>query len=333
MLKNKFLIFFVSLLFPLCSAFSQNVELKVKLDSTHILIGDQLCLHLSLTTTPERNLAIQNSEKWKMQNCEVVSAKSINTDVKRNQKTYTQEVIVTSFDTGVAVIAPILVFEGDTVPVGMSHEILFYIDSLPVFVDTTLPFKDIKLPCDGQDVDIDQPEKAQHNWGKIICLILLILAFIGAAVFVLVKYLIPYIQKRRAEQLKAMLKENAGTVAIRNLKELKQKKLWQKGQVKDYYSELSMILRTYMDHQWAVNAKEMVTDEIMEAIEDLDIEDELRSELHGFLQVSDLVKFAKEQPAEESHEKSMKNAYHFVRVTDQKEHEKAAAQAGQSKKN
>lgn len=332
MLRNRFLLLFICLMFPLGTAISQNVELKVKMDSNHIVIGDQLTIHLSLTTTPERNLLIEGSEKWKLQNCEIVSSKAASSHVQNNQKIIQKEVVVTSFDTGVAIIAPILVFENDTLPVGQSEEIRFYIDSLPVFVDTTKAFKDIKLPVDGRDVDMANSNMGKHHWGKIILILLLVLLLIGAIVFVVVRYLVPYIQKRRLEQMRAKLKENAGTVAMKMLKDLRQKKLWQKGRVKDYYSELSMILRTYMDHQWSINAKEMVTDEILSALEGLSLPKELQDELQNFLQESDLVKFAKALPSEDAHVSSMKTAVHFVQVTDQMERDKSSEQSVNSSK-
>ena len=332
MLKNKILLIAFCALLPLCKSFAQQLHLNAQLDSSHIVIGDQLRLRLSVSAPAVQPLTFQRTENWKLHNCEVVFAKTVTSSFKNDQKVYTQEIVLTSFDTGVATIEPILLFESDTVPVGFSDAISFHVDSFPQFVDTAQCFKDIKLPLDGQNVDIEQPQKEPIHWGRIIFTILLIMIVLGAAVFAVCKYLLPYLKRRREEAAKAVLKENAGVVAIRDLKELKMKKLWQKGQVKDYYSEISMILRTYMSHQWDINAKEMVTDEIMDAIDELELSSELNEELHGFLQLSDLVKYAKELPEIEKHETSLKNAYHFVRATDQIEHDKAAATAAAKSK-
>lgn len=333
MLKNKVLLFILLVVSLLPFGYSQSdVERKATLDSSHIVIGDQLRLHLSVATSSVRNLSIEKSDNWKLQNCEVVSVKPVASTIKNNRKVYTQEVILTSFDTGVAVIAPITIFEFDTLPVAQFDILSFRVDSLPVFVDTAEAFKDIKMPVDGQDVDIEKPQRKPIPWGRIIFTILLVVVVVGLIVFAIVRYLIPYLRRRREEAARAQLKENAGVVAIRGLKELKSKKLWQKGQVKDYYSELSLILRTYIDHQWGVNAKEMVTDEIMSAIEELDINGDLAEDLHRFFELSDLVKYAKEQPEIDKHEHSLKNAYRFVQTTDQMEHAKAAELAKSAKK-
>lgn len=333
MLKNRILLIALCVLLPLCNSFAQQLHLNAQLDSSHIVIGDQLRLRLSVSAPAVRNISIQRTDNWKLHNCEIVSSKTVSSSFKNDQKVYSQEIILTSFDTGVATIEPILVFESDTLPAGFSDPISFHVDSFPQFVDTALCFKDIKLPLDGQDIDIEPAAKEPIRWGRIIAVILLVMTALGAAIYAICKYLVPYIRRRRDEAAKAILKENAGVVAIRDLKELKMKKLWQKGQVKDYYSEISMILRTYMDHQWNINAKEMVTDEIMAAIDDLELSSELNEELHGFLRLSDLVKYAKELPEIEKHEASLKNAYHFVRATDQLEHDRAAANtAAKSKK-
>lgn len=332
MLKNRLLIILSLLLLPWVSGRAQQVSVSACLDSNHIVIGDQLKLHLSVVADTNSTITIQDANKWQLINCEVVESLPLNFVSNDSKRIYNQDVIITSFDTGTAQIPEIPVFVNDTLLAAKTSPLSFRVDSLPVFVDTSAAFKDIVLPMDGKDVEIIKPENSGRNWLRIILLIVAILALIALAIFLLRKYLLPYLRKRKLEQMKALLKQNAGTVALNSLKGLKSKKLWQKGQVKDYYSELSMILRTYLDQQWDVNAKEMVTDEIMEAIDKLDLDDDLTKELYRFFVLSDLVKYAKKQPEVEAHETSLKNAYNFVRVTDKQEHAKAAAEQAEKSK-
>ena len=305
------------------SLLAQDVAVTAELDSARIIIGDHLKMHISVTAPSQKSISIQPYEQWQMANCEIVEVKPLTSKVKGERTVYEQEAVLISFDTGVATVAPILVFV-DTVPVGKTELLQFYVDSLPVFVDTTQAFKDIKAPLDGDDIELLPDEKAKSNWKKVLLITLLVLLVLGAAAYIYWKYIRNYLRNRKAAEVKHKLKENAGLVALNSLKSLKAKKLWQKGQVKDYYSELSEIIRTYIDSQWDVNAMEMVTAEIMEAIDNLDIDDEQMRELNILLERADLVKYAKEQPIVEENEVSYKKACEFVKVTDRAERVKEA---------
>lgn len=84
--------------------------------------------------------------------------------------------------------------------------------------------------------------------------------------------------------------------------ELDEKLLWQNNKVKEYYSELTEIIRGYIERELKVPALEKTTDEIVEALKDFnDAETIITSEetikkLKELLQEADLVKFAKSKP-------------------------------------
>lgn len=328
--KFSLLSFFIM---AVCAAFAQDVTVSASLDSARIVIGDHLKMHISVTAPSQKPVSIQPYEQWQLANCEIVEVKPVESKVKGDRMLYEQEAVLISFDTGAAAVAPILVFESDTVPVGKSELLQFYVDSLPVFVDTSLAFKDIKAPLDGEDIEILPDEKEKSNWKKVLLITLLVLLVLGTAFYFFWKYGRKYLHDKKVAEAKHKLKENAGLVALNSLKSLKAKKLWQKGQVKDYYSELSEIIRTYIDSQWDVNAMEMVTAEIMEEIENLDIEDEQMKELKILLERADLVKYAKELPVVEENEASYKKACEFVKITDRAERAKEAeTQASKNRK-
>lgn len=324
MLKNRILSLFILTLSSIIFCTAQEVKVSAELDSNRIIIGDQLQLHLTATAPAEKIITFAPTEKWQLQNCEIVEAKPLAKKIKGTQTIYTQDIVLISFDTGVARIAPIPVLESDTLILCQTEMLQFFVDSLPVFVDTTLAFKDIKSPHDGKDIDLEQDNEGNSKLWKTILWIVLIAAILIVGGYYLGKYAKKYWEERKAAEKKAKLKINASSVALNSLKELKHKKLWQKGQVKDYYSELSMILRTYIDNQWAINAKEMVTPDIMEAISDLDIDDAQMQELKVILETADLAKFAKWQPQIEENERSIKDASTFVQRTDSMEKAKQA---------
>lgn len=327
----KRIAFLLGFLFYASGMIAQEVTVTAKLDSTRIIIGDHLKMHISVTAPNQSNITIQPYEQWQLANCEIVEVKPLISNVKGEKTIYEQEAVLISFDTGIAAVAPIFVLV-DTIPVAKTELLQFHVDSLPVFVDTTLAFKDIKAPLDGEDIELLPDEKAKSNWKKVLLITVLILLVLGAAAYVYWKYVRTYLRNKKVAEVKHKLKENAGLVALNSLKSLKAKKLWQKGQVKDYYSELSEIIRTYIDSQWDVNAMEMVTAEIMEAIDNLDVDDEQMKELNILLERADLVKYAKEQPIVEENEVSYKKACDFVKVTDRAERAKEAEKQEQRKR-
>lgn len=107
----------------------------------------------------------------------------------------------------------------------------------------------------------------------------------------------------------------AHIVAIGALEKLRDEKLWQNSKFKQYYSGLSDILRTYLAGRFGVGAMEMTTDEISDALRDLDIEQKQKMSLESVLRDADLVKFAKVEPDAESNELAYDRAFYFVEET------------------
>ncbi len=141
--------------------------------------------------------------------------------------------------------------------------------------------------------------------------------FIGGIVYFLVK---------RANRPKVALPKPkefvpANVIAINQLEELKGKQLWQKGDIKGYQSELTHIIRAYLENRYKINALEHTTNQIGQDLKKLNLTESLRNEVQNILQVADLVKFAKAEPADNIHEQFMTKAYEFVETTKKAEAE------------
>lgn len=308
-----------------CAAQQPEVNVSAQFDSTHILVGDHLRLHLSAQTTGKAVLSFQSKDEWRMMNCEVLDVSDIQQNERNGQVTYHQDFVVTAFDTGRAVIAPVIVW-ADTVPVACTDTLFFYVDTLPVFVDTAAAFRDIKLPLDGKE-QVEKPRSKVVVWLLWGALGLLLVAL----VIIFFKIWWPKMKKKRAIRQREIRRQSSGAVALGHIRELKAKELCQKGMAKEHYSELSVILRTYLDDQWDVNAMEMVTDEIMTALASLEVTEQQRLEILSFLKLSDLVKYARRQPPMEENALQMDNVTKFVRDTDQQEQQRRAQQAAKKR--
>ncbi|MBK9798239.1 MAG: hypothetical protein IPP56_00410 [Bacteroidetes bacterium] len=91
--------------------------------------------------------------------------------------------------------------------------------------------------------------------------------------------------------------------------------MWQEGKYKIYQIRLSDIVRSYIENRFQIAAMEQTTDETMRSMRRIHIEDGLRFKLRQLLSLSDMVKFAKEQPLPSENEQSMEDAILFVKTT------------------
>lgn len=101
--------------------------------------------------------------------------------------------------------------------------------------------------------------------------------------------------------------------ALANLKTLKDKQLWQKNRVKEYYTELTEILRVFLADEYRIAAIEMTSDECIENLRRHypDRKDDIRR-LETVFRTADLVKFAKGEPQPSEHEDCFRTVWQFV---------------------
>ena len=96
-----------------------------------------------------------------------------------------------------------------------------------------------------------------------------------------------------------------------DLEALRQKQLWQSGKVKEYHSELTDIVRRFIEEATDIRATDMTSDETVEAVESEKWKVE-SSLLRSIFNTADLVKFAKSEPLPYEHDRSMTEAKQFV---------------------
>ena len=143
---------------------------------------------------------------------------------------------------------------------------------------------------------------------------LIVLLVLSGIIYLIVRHL-----HKRGQRISDLFKPAppvpAHIVAIEALEKLHNEKLWQNNKHKLYYSSLSDILRTYLAGRFEVGAMEMTTDEIADALRNMDIEQKQKMDLLAVLRDADLVKFAKATPEAEDNELAYDKSYHFVEET------------------
>ncbi|MDE6562113.1 MAG: hypothetical protein K2K75_12090 [Muribaculaceae bacterium] len=105
------------------------------------------------------------------------------------------------------------------------------------------------------------------------------------------------------------------TIALDRLEQLKAKNLWENGMEKEYFTELTDILRDYLFRRFGINAMEMTSRQIMQTLaSQADVKDK-RTYVRKILDVADFVKFAKVRPLPADNVEAYENAVNFVKET------------------
>lgn len=265
-----------------------SAQALYQLDTNNVTIGDQVTLSISgvenYRTLEELN---QNG---------VVALKQWEDTVKHIQYT-----TLTSFD------------EGD-------HSIMLGAeDSLVLVVNDVEGVDTVNV----QIKDIAPIIKVRYTFWEIFRWILLglaIVALIVAIVFVV----------KRLKAHKPIIELHPEPVippderALKSLEELRRKELWQAGKVKEYYTDLTDIVRNYLEEAWNINSTDMTSDETLEAYHDSRAYDETcESKLRQMLRTADMVKFAKGEPLPNEHTQAMSHAVEFVDALAKKNRQQA----------
>ena len=276
------------------------------LDSTTLFIGDQTDLHLRAIGEVGEQVTMPVLDKELIPGVEIVDRTIVDTiSLKDGRMQYDQYLTVTSFEDSLFYIAPLPFVSGDDT---VWSDALTLNVVQPFEMDTT----------DMAITDIKGVYKAPVWWWGIFRWVLLavLLAGVGVAGY----YLITYLQRRKLEEAgNEVVTEPlrpADEVALEKLDAIKEKKIWQQGQVKEYYTQLTDVVREYIARRFEVSSVEQTSDETLRDIRPLLSErKDLYDQLRKMLTLADLVKFAKWSTTPDENELSLRNAYTFVRET------------------
>ena len=276
------------------------------LDSTTLFIGDQTDLHLRAIGEAGEQVTMPVLDKELIPGVEIVDRTIVDTlSLKDGRVQYDQYLTVTSFEDSLFYIAPLPFVSGDDTvwSDGLTLNVV-----QPFEMDTT----------DMAITDIKGVYKAPVWWWGIFRWVLLavLLAGVGVAGY----YLITYLQRRKLEEAgNEVVTEPlrpAEEVALEKLDAIKEKKIWQQGQVKEYYTQLTDVVREYIARRFEVSSVEQTSDETLRDIRPLLSErKDLYDQLRKMLTLADLVKFAKWSTTPDENELSLRNAYTFVKET------------------
>ena len=281
----------------LCAASAQaQVSARARVDSTEYLVGDPITVHLDLhhpEGTVFHRAAFDTTGGFAVLEAHPLGSPG---------PTLTRgEYVIARYDSVQAVIPPVTIWyslPGDTARrTAKTNQLVVSVRT--VQVDTSQQFKDLKPPL---SIPISWRELVLYGGAFLLLAVLL---WLGYRTW----------KKRRARRTGEEYhppERPAHTIALEELARLKEKKLWQQGKIKEYYSELTEILRRYLEHRYSQPALEETTDEILVGLQKLRFPAEMLNRVETLLRRADLAKFAKQRPAVSEHEDSMAVVYDVV---------------------
>lgn len=107
----------------------------------------------------------------------------------------------------------------------------------------------------------------------------------------------------------------AHEVAREQLSELEEQQLWQNGREKDYHTELTKIMRQYIERRYEISAMEMTTSQLLRAMASQSVESSISGRFTEILQIADKVKFAKGVTGPQINERFMADARQLIEDT------------------
>ena len=130
--------------------------------------------------------------------------------------------------------------------------------------------------------------------------------------------LVWWLRRRRSAAAGEAHKDPAYIVALRELDKWRGDKFWAPDKQKAYYSGITDALKTYIEDRFGVDAPEMTTAELFDALKGAeDLPADLREELRGVFECADFVKFAKHVASDEDNARALPTAVRFVTSTYQ----------------
>lgn len=280
--------------------FAQKVTTSI--DSTRNKIGAEF--KLTLKTSVDKKTKVKFPEAKNFGALEVIESYKIDTIKNNDSYELVKKYGLTQFDSGRYVIPQLKVL----------------INGKPVLSDSIkVEVANVKVDTLKQkmyDIKSIEKEKSESDLWKYILGIIILIALIVIGFLLYRKY-------KKAPKNEEIIYKSPIEKATSLLQSLEKKELWQHGEVKEYYSELTDIVRTYIEEEIHIPAMESTTSELIVSLKKvasqkkMKLNSETLKNLEKVLKQADLVKFAKVKPLDfEIEEDKKRITTSIVRIHD-----------------
>lgn len=305
MMKRN-LVFIYIMCVAVAASYAGNVVFKAKLDSTTLLMGCQTLLHVEVSQDKNvEGILIEENADTLNAFVEIVGKSTPDTiDIENQRVQIKRDLVLQSFDSGVYVLPPLRYVVGkDTFRTqSLSLKVI------PVNIDTLKTVHDFKYVEEVPFKLFDWVPSFISDYWWVYLIVILVIAI---GLFVYFKWLrhgqIPLLPKKK--------RLPPYEEAMQRLADLKEKHLWQSGQEKAYFTEITDILREYIERRFEVNAVEMTTSQIMEALRKNEVSRPVNQQLGSVLELADFVKFANLRPLPDENEMAYQRTLTYLNET------------------
>lgn len=258
-------------------------QVKTEVDTTKIRVGEQI--NYKINVEADSTALVVFPEGQTFMPLENVEALEIDTTKKDTKFLLSRIYKLTQFDSGAYTIPRQKVIIGDQP---------FFTDSLKIEVNT------IEIDTSKQKLfdikPIIEVEKSGGNWWKWLLAVLTMLALV---VFLLYWFIWRKKPLTKEEEIALLPPYDRAKLALQKLEE---SQYLIRSEVKDYYSELTFIIRKYLDEKVYDRALESTTDQLIDRLNllkegnQIPLTKDTIKNLESILKRADLVKFAKSAP-------------------------------------
>lgn len=299
-MRKTILLFVLSLLFLPVIA---QITVESRLDTTSILIGEQVQLHIKCCAGIQQHVEFPfyQPQQEITPGVEVVNNGRVDTLLSQNGKKMelTRRYTITAFDSALYQLPQISV-RVDGKEYLTHNKIGLKVSTVAV---DTVHIDNFNGPHDVVDLPF--------VWSWRTTLLSLLSIFLAFVTLVLsVRLADPKLITRR---IVIHPPTPAHVTAINNIERLKQRAV---SDSKAYYMDLTETLRAYIERRFSFNAREMTTSQIIDELMVNEKADAL-AELKDILVIADLVKFAKHTTSLPEQERSLLQALDYVQATKQ----------------
>ncbi len=308
MCMKKQIIFMFLIIFGAVSvsAFDDQPQISIysRVDQSRITIGDLITYSVIVKHRQEMNVAMPdlgtNLGGFEIRDYREHKPK------KENDMIVTQmDYIISTFFTGEFVIPPVSISYSAPGDSGIRK---MYTEPIDITVESV-------QSGEADDIrDIKPPEAIPAAWRNTLLLIAGAAALLGLILLAVILYL----RKRAGKNLLPVLKappRPPHEIALEALERLKNSDLLDHNAFIEFYTELSEIIRQYINGRFFIVAMEMTSSEILEKLRNADLQKEQIALFERFFNFCDFVKFAKKIPAQSETENTVESAYRLINET------------------
>ncbi|MCH9024008.1 MAG: hypothetical protein IH931_01620 [candidate division Zixibacteria bacterium] len=277
-----------------------GIEIVTAVDRAEMYVGDLI----NYTITIEHDSAIELLPPPLGANLGAFDVKDYETDITTKLRggriKSENRFVLSTFTTGNYLIPPVpMVFEfpDGTRKVILSESVLIKVQSLLLNTDDSLDIKPLK-----SQYEFERDYTRYFIWGALA---FLILALAG--------YLL-WRKLRGKGEAEFIDLRPAWEIAFEKLAILEQKKLIDEEKFKEFYLELTDILRAYLGRMYARNIVDMTTEEFFSIYARIGLPTDAEQELKEFFDHADLVKFAKYIPRAERPKTDFAYTHDFIEL-------------------